>query len=112
MTLTRYIGISYSELEQYIEAIKEGKQAIQIEPDEAIAHLNLGITYGLLTSYSEAIEECKQAIYLKPNYRNAHYELGLFYLYTGNRSGALDEYKILKDLDKDLAQKLFDAIYP
>jgi len=33
------------------------------------------------------------------------------YLITGDRNLALNEYKILKDLDIDLANKLFDLIY-
>jgi hypothetical protein len=37
--------------------------------------------------------------------------LGLSYLSAGNRGSALEEYKILKDLDKDMADDLFGRIY-
>lgn len=37
--------------------------------------------------------------------------LGMAYLELGDKGSALEEYKILKDLDKDLANKLFNHIY-
>jgi len=33
------------------------------------------------------------------------------YLVLGDRGSALDEYKIIKGLDKDLANELFNLIY-
>jgi len=41
----------------------------------------------------------------------AHFNLGLGYLIFKNTGAALEEYKILKTLDKDLANKLFNSIY-
>jgi hypothetical protein len=35
----------------------------------------------------------------------------MVYLVQGDRNIALDEYKILKDLDQDIADQLFDLIY-
>jgi hypothetical protein len=35
----------------------------------------------------------------------------MVYLVQGDRNSALDEYKILKDLDQDIADRLFDLIY-
>jgi hypothetical protein len=37
--------------------------------------------------------------------------LGLAYLTIGDRGSALDQYQILKNLDNNLAIKLFDLIY-
>jgi len=37
--------------------------------------------------------------------------LGLAYIIIGDKGSALDEYKILKEIDKELANKLFNAIY-
>jgi tetratricopeptide (TPR) repeat protein len=59
----------------------------------------------------EAIEAYKQAIRIKPDYAEAHYRLGLVYLLIGNKSSALDQYKILKNLDNDSANQLFNLIY-
>jgi tetratricopeptide (TPR) repeat protein len=64
-----------------------------------------------LGRYNEAIESYKQAIRIKPDYAEAHLILGLAYIITGDKGSALDEYKILKEIDKELANKLFNAIY-
>lgn len=61
--------------------------------------------------FTEAIEAYKQAICIKPDDAEAHYYLGLTYLLLEDRGSALQEYRILKDLDKDLANKLFNLIY-
>ena len=105
------MGIAYCHLGRYHEAIETYKQAIRIKPDFADAHFNMGVAYGHLRRYHEGIEACKQAIRIKPDYAKAHYNMGITYLLLGDRGGALDEYKILKNLDRDLANKLFNLIY-
>jgi len=40
-----------------------------------------------------------------------HYNLGVAYLHVGDKSSAFEVYKILKELDKDLSNKLFNLIY-
>ena len=46
----------------YREAIEPFRRAIQIEPNDAIAHFNLGLAYGESGMYREAIEAFKRAI--------------------------------------------------
>jgi len=105
------LGVAYDSLGRYDEAIEAFKQAIRIKPDYAEAHCGLGCAYGLLGRYREEIEACKQAIRIKPDYADAHCNLGVAYLILGDKGSALDEYKILKDLDKNLANELFNLIY-
>lgn len=105
------LGHAYYQLRRYNEAIEAFMQAIRINPENALSHYNLGLTYTQLGRYTEAIGAYKQAIYINPNHTNAHYNLGLMYLIIGDNGAAFEEYKILKDLDKDLANKLFDLIY-
>jgi Tfp pilus assembly protein PilF len=102
---------AYGNLGLYQEAIEACKQAIRIKPDFPDAHYNLGLTYGYLGQPQEEIECYKQAIRFKSGYAEAHYNLGITYLQVGDKGSALDEYKILKDLNKDLANKLFNKIY-
>jgi tetratricopeptide (TPR) repeat protein len=107
-----YRGVSYHDAGMYKEAIDVFKQAIKINPDDADAHNNLGFTYGLfLKMHKEAIEEYKQAIRIKPDDKMTHIHLGETYLILGDRGSALEEYKILKDLDSDMANELFNLIY-
>jgi len=105
------IGWCHDMLGKYNEAIESYKQAIRIKPDYAEAHRNLGVAYVSLGRYNEAIESCKQAIRIKPDNAEAHFTLGLAYIIIGDKGSALDEYKILKEIDKELANKLFNAIY-
>ena len=72
---------------------------------------NLAYVYRLRGRYHEAIEACKEAIRIDPDYAWAHYNLGLTYLKTGNKDGAQKQYEILKDLDRDSADKLLKAIH-
>ena len=54
--------------------------------------LSFGITFGLLVA-------------------RVHISLGLAYLGLNDRGSAVEQYKILKKLDTELANKLFNAIY-
>jgi tetratricopeptide (TPR) repeat protein len=93
------------------EAIRAFKQAIRIKPDMALAHYNLAVVYEKSGMHKEAIEASKQAIRIKPGMALAHYNLGLAYLSVNDRGSALEQYKILKDLDTESANKLFSLIY-
>jgi tetratricopeptide (TPR) repeat protein/uncharacterized RDD family membrane protein YckC len=105
------LGIAYDNLGRYQDAIESYKQAIRIKPDDAGTHGCLGVTYDKLGRYEEAIEAYKQAIRIKPDYANVHYALGIAYLAsTGDKGSALEEYKILKTLDAEMANKLFNLI--
>ncbi len=105
------LGVVYGKLGRHTKAIDAYKQAIRINPDYAEAHFVLGMTYGELGRYTEAIAAGKQAIRINPDYVEAHFGLGLTYLILGDKSSALEEYMILKDLDRNLANKLLNVIY-
>ena len=76
-----------------------------------LPRITLGRGYGDLGRTSEAIEAYKAAIRINPDDAKAHFNLGLSYLIVANKSAALDEYKILKDIDRESANKLFNLIY-
>ena len=105
------VRIELSGQGMYKEAIEAFKQAIRIDPDNAYAHCNLGIAYSYSGMYKEGIDALKQATRIKPDYARAHYCLGLFYFSLNDRGSALEQYKILKNLDSELANKLFNSIY-
>ncbi len=105
------LGNAYSESGMRAEAIESYKEAIRIEPDFAEAQYNLGITYDESGLYHEAIEAYKEAIRIKPDYPETHLALGTTYTILDNRGAALEEYKILKEINKEMARKLFELIY-
>ena len=104
------LGNAYRELGRYQDAIEYYKQAIRIKPDLVEAHYNLGNAYHKLGRWQDAIEAYKQAIRIKPDFPKAHCNLGVTYLITDDKGSALEEYKILKTLDAEQANKLFNLI--
>ncbi len=94
----------------YKESIMAYKQAIRIDPDYANAHYNLSLTYDKSEMYKESIESCKQAIRTNPDYVNVHYNLGSIYFFLNDRDSAIEQYEILKNLDSELANELFNQI--
>jgi Flp pilus assembly protein TadD len=104
------LGAVYGKLGRYTEAIDAYKQAIKLKPDSARAHNNLGAIYSKLGRYTEAIDVYKQAIKIKPDYAEAHLCLGLTFLLSGDKASASREYEILKTLDAQMTQKLFNLI--
>jgi hypothetical protein len=104
------LGVSYIRLGNHNEAIKAFKQTVRIKPDDAKALLNLGYSYGELSRDKEAIKAYKQAIRIKPDFIEANYNLGEAYLKTKKKKKAIEQYEILKNLDSELANKLFNLI--
>ena len=105
------LGRAYDKLGFYKEAIEAYKQAIRIDPDFGNSYYYLGVAYHIHGFYKEAIEAYKQVIRIRPDDIHTHFGLGLAYFLIGDRNLALNEYKILKDLDVNIANKLFDLIY-
>jgi len=104
------LGVAYNKLERYEEAMESFKETIRIDPDIALAHANLGALYNVLGSYDEAMESLMEAIRINPDFAKAHYGLGIMYLKRRNKGAALDEYNILKELDKKMADELYNLI--
>ncbi len=105
------LGNGYAGLKKYTEAADAFKQAIRLDYDYAEAHLNLGAAYNQMGRYPEAIESYKRALKLKPLMPEGHLNLGMTQLKLGDKGSAIEEYKILKDLDKEMANRLFNLIY-
>ena len=105
------LGNGYAGLKKYGQAADAYKQAIRLDYDYAEAHLNLGAAYNQMGRYPEAVESYKRALRLKPLMPEGHLDLGMTYLNLGDKGSAIEEYKILKDLDKEMANRLFNLIY-
>jgi tetratricopeptide (TPR) repeat protein len=105
------LGNGYAGLKKYGPAADAYKQAIRLDYDYAEAHLNLGAAYNQLGRYPEAVESYQRALRLKPLMPEGHLNLGMTYLNLGDKGSAIEEYKLLKDLDKEMANRLFNLIY-
>jgi len=96
--------------EDYQEALACFEEVIEKKPDYAEAHFFLGLCRAGLGDYGGAITAYKQALQINPDYGWAHYGLGLTYLLMGDRTSAMEEYRILSNLDSELAAELYQTI--
>jgi len=106
-----YMGLIYNGMGRYDDAAESCKKALKINPNSAPTLYNLGIAYGGLGKSREEMKAFKQAIRVAPDFAPAHYNMGIIYLIQGDKAAALEEYKILKVLDRNMAEMLFDRIY-
>jgi tetratricopeptide (TPR) repeat protein len=78
------------------------RSAIRLEPENAIAHVNLGITLENLRRFEEALTELNEAKRLSPQDATIHNELGnLLNNYLGRTADALVAYQEARRLDPD-----------
>lgn len=104
------LGNSYLKLEKNKKAIKSYKKAIRIDARNEGAYLGLGHAYSAMRQHSNAIAAYKYAVEINPGNAEAHYGLGVNYNSIVSLTYAFEQYKILKTLDKRLADKLYHII--
>ncbi len=74
------LGAAFYEKEDYKNALKVYRRAIELEPNNAKIHCNLGFLLWGLGELTEAIKEYELAIKYAPDYAIAHNNLGVIYL--------------------------------
>ena len=107
-----HIGESNYALGRYTEAIEAFKKAISLVDPHASGSIfwyhKIGLSYNALGNYIEAIDAYKMAINEYPTYAEAHFQLGFVYFKLGDWDSGVKEYRILKDLNGDLAHELYN----
>jgi Flp pilus assembly protein TadD len=96
-------GVSLDSLGRHDEAIACLKKALEIEPDDAVAHNNLGAALYAKGDLDGAIAEFRTAIRLQPGYAMAHTNLGNALKAKGDLDGAIAEYRAAIRLQPDRA---------
>jgi tetratricopeptide (TPR) repeat protein len=104
------LGLACSLTEQYEHQIWALKKAVEEKPDFAEAYHLLGLGYTDLGNRRSAIKAFTRAVQLKPDHAEAQFQLGFAYLSVNNEVLAHKQYKILKPLDRTLANKLMNLI--
>jgi tetratricopeptide (TPR) repeat protein len=104
------LGLAYYEAGKYLEAIETYKKAIKNTPYEVSSYVALGGIYLESGMYQEAVIFLNQAIRTRPDCVGAHYLLGATYIMLNEKGAALEEYRILKDINPNLANKLLEKI--
>jgi tetratricopeptide (TPR) repeat protein len=92
------------------EAMVHYIEALRINPDDAEAHYKLAEILARRGENDEAIVHLTEAIRISPNYGEAHLALGRIYLSMGKEELALAEYHILKKINSNLANTLYQNI--
>jgi len=75
------------------EAIEAYKQALELEPAHAAAHINLGTLYYNKQNYAQAEVHYRQAVEADPKYALAYFDLGNVLDETGRLQEAIRAYK-------------------
>jgi len=94
-------GQEYLRDRQYNEAMEVLRRAIQIQPDLAVAHLQLGLTLLAVGRAEQAMAEMKRAIELDPNDAHAYVGLGNAASAMRRYAEAIDAYKQAISLDSN-----------
>jgi len=106
------LGTTLGGIGRFDEAMALFTRANGLEPQNELIQYNIGVTYNRMDQPEAAIRAYINAIRTNPRMTPAHYNLGLTYLEQGRRKLALDQYEILKTLEADAANALFERIYP
>jgi len=65
------LAIQASEIGEYEEAVKVWRRFIELQPNDAVANMNLGFVFLMLRQYDKAIKFSKKAMELDPELREA-----------------------------------------
>lgn len=69
------VGVAFMEQYKHEDAVKQFKQALERDPNFAIARINLALADFYLNDSSAAVEEARAAVKLAPDSPHAHYAL-------------------------------------
>lgn len=83
------LGLAYTGLEKFEDAIAAYQRAIVSAPDWAYTHAALASAYVNMHRYAEALDAYKVAVALDPNDEMIHHQLGNVYSKRGERSAAM-----------------------
>ena len=83
------LGLAYTGLEKFEDAIAAYERAISHKPDWAYIHAALASAYANMHRYTEALDAYKVAVGLDPNDEMIHHQLGNVYSKRGERTAAI-----------------------
>ena len=89
---------------QYEEAVKEFSEALEKNPDHAMALLGLAVTHMQMGNESQALEEFSQVVEKNPELAAAYADRGILYDRMGKHPEALADYKKAMALDPEILE--------
>ncbi len=102
-----YLGVAYSCLNRYNDAIEAFRQVVRIDPEHATSWYNLGDAYFFLKRYNDAIDAYRQAVRINPEYARTWYMLGGAYYSLDRYEDALEAFRESVRIDPEDARAWF-----
>lgn len=93
------LGLIYTRIGMYDEAVEVLKEAIQFEPSDVDANWNLGTVYWFMGDMESTAAQMRRYITLDPDNAEAHNIIGLIYYRKDLRDAALDEFQTAAKLN-------------
>lgn len=97
------LGLAYSRLGRFSDAVTNLKKAVAINPENENFHFILGKTYLQQKRYAEAINEFKETVHRNPIHWEGTYYLGVAYQKEGCANEAIEVFKRASHIQPDNA---------
>ncbi len=94
-------GLNLSEQNEFVEAIEAYTQAINLNPDNAIAYYNRGLAFYHLRNHGAALEDFSKTIRLKPDVAAPYKNRGLIFMYLEDYESAIADFEQAGKLTPD-----------
>lgn len=101
---TTNLGLIYTQVGMYNDAVKILKEALKFRADDLDANCNLATTYYVMGDLEKAIEQMRRCIEVAPDNAQVHNLIGLIYYRKELLSAAVDEFQTAIKLDPDEKQ--------
>ena len=85
------LGLAISKRGNILEAEKQYRQAVRLDPGYDLAHFNLASVLQKQGKNAEAVKHFKAAIQIRPAYVEAHNNLGMIFLKQGKTNDAIKQ---------------------
>lgn len=92
------LGIAYTEMGRFDEAIQQYLTALVLQPEYANAHNNLGLAYHKKGLFDKAMQAYQLSLGLAPNDPDTHYNLGIIYVDQGRFNEAIMHFRAAIEL--------------
>ncbi|MFZ1159084.1 MAG: FG-GAP-like repeat-containing protein [Candidatus Sulfotelmatobacter sp.] len=93
------LGCAYMNQQLFEKGLKAFQQAVELDPELAIARLNEAIAFLNLQKVDEAKAVLEAALKRDPKNPNAWYNLGMLAKNTGDAAAAIDDFKRVTEID-------------
>ena len=97
-------GLNLSEQNEFVEAIEAYSQAIDLDPDNALAYYNRGLAFYHLRNHNAALADFNKTIELKPEVASTYKNRGLILMYLEDYEGAIADFERAAQLKPSDAQ--------